>query len=345
MAVSRHPFGQLEQRTVTCTRLENARGMQVDVIDYGAAVVAVRLPVVHPTATMVDVVLGFDTLEAYVAGGAFFGATVGRCANRIEGAHFSLEGRAFDIAANDAPHHLHGGPKGWDKVLWESSALGPSSVELRYVSSDGEEGYPGQVDASVVYTLTDADELLVHMTARTTAVTLVNMAHHSYWNLAGHDAGSIETHELELMADAFTPGRPVVPYGESKPVDGTPFDFRRSKPIGRDIGQVAGEPPGYDHNFVVRGDAGTFRPVARLVEPASGRAMELWSDQPGVQFYTGNFLDGSLSGKGARYGFRSGLCLETQAHPNAANVPAWRAQVVLHPGQTYEHRMSHRFHF
>ena len=214
------------------------------------------------------------------------------------------EGTRYTLEANDKPHHLHGGRKGWDKVVWNATAVdtaeGPA-LELTYVSKDGEEGYPGTVTARTVYTLTNDNELKVEMQATTDKTTLVNMAHHSYWNLGGHNSGTILDHELTLYADQYTPGTPMVPDGRIRPVKGTPFDFTRAKPIGRDLKQAGGTPIGYDHNFVVNGEPNQLRPVARLEDPKSGRVMTVSADQPGVQFYTGNFLDGSTRGKGTTY--------------------------------------------
>jgi aldose 1-epimerase len=199
------------------------------------------------------------------------------------------------------------------------------------------------VTATTVYTLTNQDELRVEMRATTDRTTLVNMAHHSYWNLAGHDSGTILDHELTLYADRYTPGTPMVPDGRVLAVAATPFDFTTARRIGRDLSAAGGSPPGYDHNFVVNGEPNRLRPVARLRDPKSGRVMDVTADQPGVQFYTGNFLDGSHQGKGAAYVQYAGLCLETQAFPNAINVPAWQDQVILEPGQSYRHVMVHAF--
>jgi aldose 1-epimerase len=214
---------------------------------------------------------------------------------------------------------------------------------LIYVSKDGEEGYPGTVTARTVYTLTNKNELKVEMDATTDKTTLVNMAHHSYWNLGGYNSGTILDHELMLNADQYTPGTPMVPDGRVVSVKGTPFDFTSVKAVGRDLKQTGGKPIGYDHNFVVNGPPTQLRPVARLRDPKSGRVMTVAADQPGVQFYTGNFLDGSAKGKGATYGQYAALCLETQKFPNAINVPAWRDQVILRPGQMYRHLMVHTF--
>jgi aldose 1-epimerase len=211
------------------------------------------------------------------------------------------------------------------------------------VSKDGEEGYPGTVTARTTYTLTNTNELRVEMHATTDKTTLVNMAHHSYWNLAGFAAGTITDHELTLHAAEYTPGDPMVPTGQLRKVAGTPFDFTTMKPLGKDLDKTGGKPVGYDHNYVVSGDPNALRPVARLKDPKSGRVLTLEADQPGVQLYTGNFLDGSLTGKGAKYVQYAGVCLETQKFPNSINVPAWQSQVVLEPGQTYKHVMIHRF--
>ena len=213
-------------------------------------------------------------------------------------------------------------------------------VKLRYLSKDGEEGYPGNVTTQVHYTLTNRNQVLVTMTATTDQTTLVNLAHHGYFNLGGEGSGAIVEHELLLHAAHFTPGDPMVPTGEVKAVKGTPFDFTTTKPIGRDLRATAGDPIGYDHNFVVDGDPTALRPVARVKDPKSGRVMTIDADQPGVQFYSGNFLDGSITGKnGHVYAQHTGFCLETQKFPNAINVPAWQSQVILKPGQTATHQM------
>ncbi len=337
------PFGALHGRTVHCTTLENSSGLSLDVLDYGA--ILRRLLVPSRTGKVDDVVLGFDDLGGYLECDTFFGAIVGRVANRIENANFELEGRSYSLHPSDPPHHLHGGDNGWVKVLWQSKPE-PSRTEARvrltYVSPDGEEGYPGQVTGTVLYALTDSNQLRIEMEAEADATTPVSMAHHSYWNLAGHAEGTVEGHELQVFADEYTPGDPVVPDGRIESVDHTPFDFRQGRRL-QALDEVNGDPPGYDHNFVVRGPQGEVRPVACLIEPESGRRLELSADQPGVQVYTGNFLDGHLTGKGVTYGRHAGICLETQAFPNAINVPQWRDQVLLRPGQRYRHVMVHQF--
>jgi aldose 1-epimerase len=339
------PFGKLGTTDVQLYTLTNARGLVARITNYGAIVTELHVP--DRAGRLADVVLGFDSVDQYVKSNPYFGAIVGRVANRIMNARFDLDGRSFALEPNDKPHHLHGGTRGWDKVIWTANPLeaaeGPA-LELTYVSKDGDGGYPGTVRARTVYTLTNRNELKVEMEASTDATTLVNMAHHTYWNLAGHGSGTILDHELILYADQYTPGTPMVPDGRIVPVAGTPFDFTTAKSIGMDLQRTSGKPIGYDHNFVVRGEADRLRPVARLDDPKSGRVMTISSDQPGVQFYTGNFLDGSIRGKGgATYVQHAGLCLETQKFPNAINIPAWRDQVILRPGQTYRHVMIHAF--
>jgi len=337
-------FGEIAGRSVELYTLTNAGGRVLRLSTYGAAVTELHLP--DRSGRLADVVLGFENLEGYVQHGAFFGASVGRVANRIRAARFTLDGHTYPLAATDGPDHLHGGRSGWNRAVWsaqpEQREQGPS-VRLSHVSPDGDEGYPGRVEATVEYTLTHDDELLVTMRAQTDRLTIVNLAHHGYWNLGGHHSGDVLAHELLLEADDFTPGDPVVPTGELRAVAGTPFDFRSPKPIGRDLEQVGATPRGFDHNFVVRGPSGQLRPVARVRHPGSGRVLTLEADAPGVQFYSGNFLDGSLVGKSQRYAQHAGLCLETQAFPNAINVPAWQNQVILRPGQLYAHHMRHRF--
>jgi aldose 1-epimerase len=345
MSITKTSFGKADGKNVELYTLANGNDVVTRVATYGATLVGLEVP--DRDGKLADVVLGFDDLDGYVAGTQYFGSTVGRVANRIRNAAFELDGRRFAVASNNGTHHLHGGVKGWDKVVWTAEAMdtaeGPA-LRLAYVSRDGEEGYPGTVAATCLYTLTWKNELRVAMRATTDAVTLVAMAHHSYWNLGGHDAGPITDHELTLFAQAYTPGDPLVPTGEVAEVSGTPFDFSAPKPIGRELAAAGGEPVGYDHNFVVDGQPQVLRPVARLADPKSGRVLTIEADQPGVQFYSGNYLDGSVRGKGGKpYLRNSGVCLETQAFPNAINVPAWRDQVIVRPGAPYQHLMVHRF--
>jgi aldose 1-epimerase len=345
-SIQRTPFGTAHGQGVDLYTLTNRGGASVAVMNCGAAITALRVP--DRRGAMADIVLGFDDLAGYLKNDPFFGVIVGRVANRIRDGRCVIAGKDYRLAANDPPHHLHGGPQGWDKAVWQAEALeaqeGPA-VRLRLRSPDGDAGYPGNVDAEVVYALDEAaNQLRVAMRATTDATTLVNMAQHSYFNLAGEGEGTILDHELTMPASAYTPGDPMVPTGEIRAVDGTPFDFRAPKPVGRDLKATGGNPVGYDHNFVVDGAPAALRLVARVKDPRSGRVMTLEADQPGVQLYTGNFLNGTLVGKRGRpYQQHTGLCLETQRFPNAVNVPAWRDQVVLHPGQVYAHQMIYRF--
>jgi aldose 1-epimerase len=344
-SITRAHLGKADGKDVTLFTLKNQNGLVLKAISYGATITELHVP--DRAGKLADIVLGFETLEGYTNGkNPFFGVTVGRVANRIREGKFKLAGKDYALAANDKPHHLHGGPKGWDKVVWDAEARetpeGPA-LHFSYVSRDGDEGYPGTVTAQTTYTLTQQNELRVEMVATTDKTTLVNMAHHSYWNLGGFGAGSILDHELTLFANEYTPGDPVVPNGQVKKVAGTAFDFTTSKAIGKDLAKTGGNPLGYDHNYVVMGEPNRLRPVARLKDPKSGRVLTLEADQPGVQLYSGNFLDGSLTGKGAQYEKHAGVCLETQKFPNSINIPAWQNQVILEPGQTYRHVMVHRF--
>jgi len=324
--------------------LKNSNGLILKVTNYGCVISELHVP--DRDGKLGDVVLGFGSDEEYRSESPYFGATVGRVANRIRNARFELEGKVYLVAANDGEHHLHGGVVGWDKVFWDAvehtTADGPA-ITFTHVSKDGEEGYPGTVTAQTIYTLTNRNELVVVMRATTDRATVVNMAHHTYWNLGGYASGSILDHELMLFAEEYTPGDPMVPTGAVVPVKGTPFDFTSPKAIGLDLERAGGTPIGFDHNFVVSGSPAALRPVARLKDPKSGRVMTLEANQPGVQFYSGNFLDGKAKGKGATFAKHAGLCLETQKFPNAINVPGWREQVVLQPDQAYEHTMIHRF--
>ena len=339
------PFGTADGKDVALYTLTNEAGLVLKITSYGATITELHVP--DRDGKSADIVLGFDELDGYLERSPYFGATCGRIGNRIAFGKYELDGKHFEVATNDAPHHLHGGTKGWDKVVWQAEPAetkdGPS-VAFSYVSNDGEEGYPGTVTARAVYTLTNAGELRLEMSAVTDRKTLVNMLHHSYWNLGGHGSGSITGHELTLNADRYTPGDPVVPNGVVLPVSGTPFDFTKPKLIGRDlVAAGATKAGGYDHNFVVNGAPNALRFVARLSDPKSGRVMTIEADQPGIQFYSGNFLDGTIRGKGAVYERHGGLCLETQKFPNSINVPAWSKDVVLEPGKAYRHTMIHRF--
>jgi aldose 1-epimerase len=346
-SISHGPFGTVDGKEVDLYVLTNAQGLVMKVTNYGAIVTEFHVP--DRTGKFSDIVAGYDNLEGYLKSTPYFGATVGRVANRILDGRFRLDGHAYQLAINNPPNHLHGGKKGWDKVVWDAGAAsvtpqGPT-ITFTYLSKDGEEGYPGNVTATVTYALTNDNEFRVDMEARTDRTTIVSMAHHTYWNLGGYDSGSIADQELTLYADKYTPGNPLVPNGVVKPVQGTPFDFTKPKAMGKDLAavHVKGNPVGYDHNFVVNGEPDVLRPVARVSDPKSGRVMTLEGNQPGVQFYAGTFLDGTITGKGHLYKQYDAFCLETQKFPNSINVPAWRDEVILKPGQTYKHEMVFRF--
>jgi aldose 1-epimerase len=337
--------GMMDGKAVKLFTLKNAAGMTAKITNYGTILTELWVP--DRSGKMADVVLGFDKPEDYFKEHPFFGATAGRVANRIGNAKFTLDGKEYALAANNGPHTLHGGAKGFDKYAWDAtSGEGAEGawVSFTRTSPDGEEGFPGTVKATVTYTLTPKNELKVEMTATTDKPTLVNLAHHTYWNLAGHGSGAVLGQELQLHCDRYTPGdATLVPKGTIDPVAGTPFDFTKAKKIGQDLAKTGGDPVGYDTNFVVNGKAGELRPAARAADPASGRVMELLTTEPGVQFYTGNFLNGSVKGKGgAIYAKHSGFCLETQKYPDAIHHPEWPSP-ILRPGETYRHVMVHRF--
>jgi aldose 1-epimerase len=342
--ITKASFGEVDGKQIDLFTMTNANGLVLKVMTYGATVTELYVP--DKNGKLADVVLGFESLQGYLKGNPYMGVTVGRVANRIRDAKFKLEDKEYQVAANDGSHHLHGGIKGWDKVVWQAqpieSAGGPA-LRLSYISRDGEEGYPGTVNVTTTYTLTNQNEMRVDMEAVTDKITLLNMAHHSYWNLGGYGSGTILGHELMIYGDEYTPGDPKVPTGAISPVKGTPLDFTSPKLIGKDVKAAHGTGDGYDHNWVVRGDPHQLRPAARLRDPKSGRVMTIESNQPGIQLYTGNLLDKKTKGKGVAYEQYGGLCLETQKFPNSINIPAWRDEVILKPGQTYHHTMIHRF--
>jgi len=346
-SIQQTTWGEVDGKSVTLFTLTNKNGLRAKVATYGGIITELHVP--DREGKLADIVLGFDDVASYVKGSPYFGAVIGRIANRISGARFELEGVSYQLAANDGKNSLHGGVKGWDKVVWDAVALdtpdGPS-VQLSYTSKDGEEGFPGTVKAKNTYTLTNANELKVEMRAETDRLTVINMAHHSYFNLAGHGSGPVLDQVVKLNASRYTPNDPALrtPGGQISPVAGTPFDFTTPKPIGQDLKAAGGDPVGFDSNWIVDGPAHELRDVARVKDPHSGRVLTLKGDQPGVQFYSGNFLDGTLRGKGAAsYPQYAGFCLETQGFPNAINVPAWRDQVLVKPGAPYASTMIFSF--
>ena len=350
-------FGSLpDGAAVSLYALEVPGGWRAEVTDFGAILTSFHVPVGKNAPA--DVVLGFDSLDGYLGTHPYFGATCGRVANRIAGGSFELEGRRFTLATNNGANHLHGGIVGFDKKLWKAtprlSDRGPA-VDFEVISPAGDEGYPGTLTARVTYTLTPDGELWVEMSATTDAPTIVNMAHHSYWNLAGQASGTIRGHELSIAADYYLPvDAGSIPTGVVAPVAGTPFDLRPERlPTGSLGVAIDGlpastdgkNPGGIDHNYVVRDwqPDGALRSVALLRDPASGRALEILTDQPGIQVYTGNYLDGSVTGKGgAAYGKQAAICLETQKYPDSVHHPEWPS-TRLDPGRTYRHTLVHRF--
>lgn len=330
-----------------CHTLRNASGLEARVLGYGGIVQSLLVP--DRDGRLADVVLGFERAGQYRHNPAYLGALIGRYANRIARGRFPLDGTHHDLAVNDPPNHLHGGRVGFDSVNWESRPFRDergAGVELRYTSADGEEGYPGTLSVRVTYTLTARDELVVDYGARTDRATPVNLTQHAYFDLGG--GGDVLGHVLSLDADRYTPVDAAgIPTGELRDVTGTPFDFRRPTPLGARIDaddeqlRFGG---GYDHNFVLNGGA-TAEPrlVGRLLEPASGRVLELSTTEPGVQLYTANHLDGSLVGKGGRtYGPRAGVALETQHFPDSPNQPHFPS-TILRPGEEYRSRTVYRF--
>jgi len=339
--------------------LRNSHGVEARITDWGATLVSLVVP--DRDGRGADVVLGYDDVGAYAAGRAYFGATIGRCANRIRNASFSIDGRRYVLARNEGENSLHGGVRGFDKRLWRTAEGSPpstASITLAYESPEGEEGYPGTLSVRLRYTLDDDDSLTLDYDAVTDAPTHVNLTNHSYFNLrgTGEGMGDIQAHRLCIAGSGYTPvDATLLPTGIVAPVDGTPFDFRAAKPVGADIARAdvqlerAG---GYDHNFALdfavdvpaeERSSGAPAFAAELCEPESGRRMRVFTTEPGLQFYSGNFLDGSEHGKGDRaYGFREGLCLETQHFPDSPNQPSFPS-TLLRPGVTYRQTTIYRF--
>lgn len=337
-------FGSLSLgRFAELFTLTNSSGIVAKVTNYGTIVTELHVP--DRKGGFADVTLGFDTLDQYLAGNPpYFGATCGRVANRIARGKFNLDGATYSLARNNGANSLHGGRRGFDKVLWKATPLRGAAVRFDYTSEDGEEGYPGKLTVTVIMKLTDANEFLIDYTATTTKPTPINLTNHTYFNLAG--SGDIKSHTLTLAADYFTPvDSASIPTGEILSVRGTPMDFTKPAAIGSRFSKLANSPVGYDHNYVLRGDparSGDPAFAARVVEPKSGRVMEVFTTEPGVQLYTGNWLDGSLAGKGNIYRQHTGFCLETQHFPDSINVPHF-PNTILRPDETYHQLTIHRF--
>lgn len=344
---SRQPFGKTEAGDqVELYTLTNSKGVAAAITNYGGILVSLKVP--DRTGNLADVVLGFDGLDGYKAKHPYFGAIVGRYGNRIGKARFTLNGDGYTLARNDGENTLHGGIKGFDKALWNAKPLdGGRGLELTYLSKDGEEGFPGNLATTVTYSLNDENELKIDYSATADKDTVVNLTNHSYFNLAGQGEGDVLGHMMTISADRFTPvDAALIPTGELKPVQGTPFDFRTPHAIGERIGEKDAQialGKGYDHNFVINRTGEGLALAARVTEPKSGRVMEVRTTEPGMQFYTGNFLDGSIRGKAGKvYQQRYGFCLETQHFPDSPNKPSFPS-VVLKPGGRYHTTTVYKF--
>jgi aldose 1-epimerase len=350
--VEKKLFGKLQDgREIDEYTLKNANGMEAKIINYGARIVSLTAP--DKNGIFADVVLGFDNLEGYIADKSFFGAIVGRYGNRINKGRFKLEGKEYQLSRNNGENHLHGGTGGFFNRVWNvvnSDTLGSNwnaSIILKYISKDGEEGYPGNVEISVRYSLTKDNELSINYSATSDKKTIMNPTNHSYFNLSGDMKKTILDQELMLDADTFTPvDKGLITTGIFQPVTNTPMDFRTPKKIGADITadyeqlKLAG---GYDHNWVLNKHKEKIFKFASVYESTSGRLMEVWTDQPGCQFYSGNFLDGTITGKnGLKYGYRTGFCMEPQLYPDSPNKPDWPSP-VLDPGKVYRQTTIYKF--
>ncbi len=326
----------LDEKAVGLYTLTNANQLKVEISSYGATIV--RLFVPDRNGKLEDIVLGYDSLAGYYRGKSYFGAVVGRYANRIAKAKFTLDGKEYTLAANNGPNTLHGGLKGFDKVVWDARQ-DSEGVEFTYTSKDSEEGYPGNLTVRVRYALNNANELSIRYSAETDKATVLNLSNHSYFNLEGQGKGDILGHELMINAEGFTPvDADLIPTGEIRKTAGTPFDFASPHKIGERVNDTSYDQirygKGYDHNFVLNGETGKMKLAARVYAPTSGRTLEVNTTEPGVQFYCGNFLDGSEKGKGSVYQHRYGFCLETQHFPDSPNQPSFPT-TVLKPGEKF----------
>lgn len=349
-AVTRASFGETtDGKPVELLTLTNPSGIELRALTYGGIIVGLRVP--DREGQLDDIVLGHDTLEGYLERSPYFGAIIGRHANRIAGGRFRIDGVEYQLTLNDGLHHLHGGQHGFDRVVWSAEPFRREArvgVIFTHVSPDGDQGYPGTLRTSVSYALTNRNELLLDYVATCDRPTPLNLTQHSYWNLAGGSAPSVLGHEITINAGHYTPvDATLIPTGSITPVKGTPFDFRTAQPIGRhidDADEQLRHGLGYDHNFVLSpAPPGALRHAVRLFEPRSGRVLDMHTTEPGVQFYSGNFLDGSIRGKGGTvYGYRSGLCLESQHFPDSPNHSNFPS-VILLPGAEYRSRTVYTF--
>jgi len=342
MSIKKQAFGKTEDgKSVDLYTLTNANGLKAEIITFGGIVTSLQVP--DRNGKFADIVLGCDDVNDYAKKSPYFGALIGRFGNRIAKGRFTLDGVEYKLATNNGPNHLHGGVKGFDKVVWKAKSMetkeGPA-LKLTYKSRDGEEGYPGNLSCTVVYTLTDNNELKISYEAKTDKATVVNLTHHSYFNLGGFNSGDVLGHELMIRADHFTPvDKTAIPTGEIKAVQGTPWDFTKPMAIGSRIKDVEG---GYDHNYVLNSANGLLALAASVYEPKTGRVLEIYTTEPGLQFYSGNFLDGTLKGKGAVYNKHAGFCLEAQHFPDSPNKSNFPS-VILKPGQKYTQLTVHKF--
>ena len=339
--ITERSFGTFEQKPVTEYTITNVHGMQVGIINYGGAVTKLITP--DKNGMPGDVVTGFESLDGFLQKGVpYFGALIGRYGNRIANAKFTLDGKTYTLAANNNGNTLHGGNKGFDKVYWHIEKTGDSSLTLSYDAKDGEEGYPGNLKVQVVYTLTSDNGLKIEYTATTDKATPVNLTNHCYFNLSAGKDSTILNHELMLNASKYTPvNDALIPTGKLEDVKGGPMDFTTAKTIGKDIASVKG---GYDHNWVLNKSGDALEKVATLSDPTSGRVMDVYTTQPGIQFYTGNFLDGTLTNtkNGQKYVKHAALCLETQHFPDSPNQPSFPT-TILKPGETYKQTTIYKF--
>lgn len=352
MDIKRSVFGKTaDGKMIELYTLTNSKGIEARIMTFGGTVVSLKVP--DRNGRLGDIVLGHDALEPYLLpdhkGSPYFGCIIGRYGNRIGKGRFMLDGKTYTLATNDGANHLHGGREGFDRKIWKARPVKGKdyvALELTYTSPDMEEGYPGNLKAKVTYTLTEEDELRIDYEATTDKPTICNLTNHNYYNLSCGQRDILD-HELMIVADQYTPvDNGLIPTGQILPVEGTPMDFRTPKPIGRSI-NVDDEQlrfgRGYDHNWVLRKKEGELALAARLYDPTSGRVMEIYTTEPGIQFYSGNFLDGSITGKyGVVYKHRWGLCLETQHFPDSPNKPNWPS-TVLRPGQVYKSTTIHKF--
>ena len=347
--VQQKPFGTRDGRPINLYTLTNANGVEIDTMNYGGIILSIRVP--DRKGKFADIVLGHEDLDGYIPNPPYIGAVVGRYANRIANGSFMLDGKTYTLPKNNGPNTLHGGiDKTLNKVVWDGEPLkGKSGVTYTYLSKDGDDGFPGNMKVSVTYTLTNENELVIDYEATTDKTTVLNLSQHSYFNLAGEGTGDILNHEIMINADRFTPvDKNLIPTGELRPVKGTPLDFTTSTRVGARIDDSYDQialAHGYDHNWVInrKGASDALTLAARVYEPTSGRVMEVSTTQPGVQFYTGNFLDGTVTGKqGHVYKRRFGLCLETQHFPDSPNHPDFPT-TTLKPGETFKSKTVFKF--